>query len=141
MLSQTAEYALRAVIHIARANGTAPVRVSSIADELSVPQNYLSKVLHALAREGVLHSIRGRHGGFVLAGPADELSLESVVAPFEPPHQHMRCLLRHERCSEESPCIAHEEWKSVSGPMRAFFRSTTVGDLARHAEADAALPV
>ncbi len=72
MLSQTAEYALRTVLYLAARQGDGLFRVSEIAEELGIPQNYLSKTLHILARAGVLHSSRGKHGGFRLAKPANE---------------------------------------------------------------------
>jgi Iron-dependent Transcriptional regulator len=56
MLSQTAEYALRAVLYLAADASGQPVRVSEMATELGIPQNYLSKILHLLARGGVLAS-------------------------------------------------------------------------------------
>ncbi|MEK6688644.1 MAG: Rrf2 family transcriptional regulator, partial [Gemmatimonadota bacterium] len=56
-LPQTAEYALRAVLHIASKPDL--VRVATLAEELDIPRNYLSKTLHQLARAGILQSTRG----------------------------------------------------------------------------------
>src|SRR5690606_6227227 len=67
MLSDTAEYALRATLYIAQhANDTRLVRTDETAQALGVPRNYLSKILHVLARHGVLSSTRGPLGGFRL---------------------------------------------------------------------------
>ena len=60
MLSRTAEYALRAVLFLA--DRGEPTNVELIAERLDVPRNYLSKILHRLAREGVLSSTRGQGG-------------------------------------------------------------------------------
>jgi Rrf2 family transcriptional regulator, iron-sulfur cluster assembly transcription factor len=133
MLNQTAEYALRAVIYLAENNGAGPRRVSDIADALDVPQNYLSKVLHVLAREGVLTSTRGPAGGFALRRSAERLKLASVVSPFDPIED--RCLLMRRRCTDANPCTAHHEWKSVALKLRAFFRETSIADLIRGAQA------
>jgi len=63
MLSQTAEYALRAVLFLAdRPNGQ-PVRVEEIGGVLGMPSAYLSKILNTLVRARILTSLRGRHGG------------------------------------------------------------------------------
>src|SRR5512145_1395301 len=83
MLSQTAEYALRASLWIAEHPDRAPVRVGDLAEALNIPQNYLSKTLHLLARAGVLQSMRGRQGGFRLARPAARTPLIEIVQPFE----------------------------------------------------------
>lgn len=129
MLSQTAEYALRAVLHLAETADGEPVSVDAIAEALSLPRNYLSKTLHALAKADVLASTRGPGGGFQLAVPAERLSLLEIVAPFDDLHRRRQCLLGRRRCADESPCPAHERWKAVAEEVATFFRDTTVADL------------
>ncbi|HSH75920.1 MAG TPA: Rrf2 family transcriptional regulator, partial [Longimicrobiales bacterium] len=73
ILSQTAVYALKATLRLAEQEPGGRMRVDDIAAELDVPRNYLSKILHTLAREGLLSSSRGPGGGFELARPATEL--------------------------------------------------------------------
>jgi len=129
MLSQTAEYALRTVLYLASRQGDGLFRVSEIAADLGIPQNYLSKTLHVLARNGVLHSSRGKNGGFRLARPANELPLAAVVAPFSGPTGERICLLGRVACSDSDPCPAHGKWKTVSAQVSTFFRETMVSDL------------
>jgi Rrf2 family protein len=131
MLSQTAEYALRTVLFLA--DQGEPLRAEEIARRLNVPRNYLSKTLHRLAQEGVLHSARGKGGGFRLAVPADRLKLLTVVAPFDGILAERHCLLGRPQCSDRNPCPAHHEWRTVSERVTAFFRDRTVGDLLRGA--------
>lgn len=127
-LPQTAEYALRAVTHIAATANGHPVRVDDIARALAVPRNYLSKTLHQLARAGVLDSTRGRGGGFRLARPASELTLSQVVAPFGLPDRS-RCLLGRRECGDRTACAAHWHWRSTAAQLNAFFSETTIADL------------
>ena len=136
MLTQTAEYALRVVLYIAAVEKGEPIRVDSVAEALSIPRNYLSKVMHVLARRGTLRSIRGPAGGFLLGRDADDISLAEVIAEFDPLED--RCLLMRRACSDATPCVAHHRWKSVATEMRGFFRDTTVGEIVRGA---AAVPV
>lgn len=128
MLSQTAEYALRTVLHIA-GDGPAPHRVEGLAAALGIPRNYLSKTLHQLARVGVLDSTRGPGGGFRLARPPHRIRLIDVVRPFDDLGEGRRCLLGNAVCSDRTACEAHQRWKDVSERLGAFFRETTVGDL------------
>ena len=86
VLSQTAEYALRAVLTIAEEPGGQPVGAYRLADALGIPQNYLSKTLHQLARAGILDSTRGKLGGFRLAHILDPF--EST--PMMPQENRMR---------------------------------------------------
>lgn len=129
MLSQTAEYALRAVLHLAGHSDGEPVSVDRISEELDLPRNYLSKILHTLAKRGMLASTRGPHGGFVIAVPADALSLLEVIEPFDRIEERRQCLLGRSRCSDQAPCPAHARWKEVAERLAAFFRETMVADL------------
>jgi Rrf2 family iron-sulfur cluster assembly transcriptional regulator len=104
------------------------VRVSEVAEALSVPRNYLSKTLHQLARAGILESSRGPRGGFRLATSPADLTLARVVGPFLPA-EGRACVLGRARCSDAAPCAAHGRWKLVAERMRTFFGETTVADL------------
>jgi Rrf2 family iron-sulfur cluster assembly transcriptional regulator len=126
LLPQTAEYALRAVLHIAAHDR--PVRVAEIAADLDVPQNYLSKTLHQLARSGVLTSTRGPAGGFELAVAPDRLTLQRVISKFATAGGR-RCLLGHGLCGQIPACAVHDRWAPVAARMRDFYEATTVADL------------
>jgi Rrf2 family protein len=129
MLNQTAEYALRAVVTIAEQPDGRPIGAGKLASNLGIPQNYLSKTLHLLARAGVLDSTRGKFGGFQLARPAAKISLLDIVTQFDEILGRQACLMGRAVCSDHSPCAAHARWKTVGEKMANFFRETTVADL------------
>jgi Rrf2 family protein len=137
MLSSTAEYALRAVLYVAQHEGDGPVRMADVAAALDLPQNYLAKVLHELARSGLLRSARGRRGGFRLAKPADHIALHTVVGRFDGIDTRRTCLWGHHDCSDRHPCPAHGRWRPIAEAMAHFFRETTVGELLAGASAGA----
>ena len=126
LLPQTAEYAVRAVLFIARHER--PVRVAEIATAIQVPQNYLSKTLHQLARAGVLSSTRGPSGGFRLGMAADRLTLQRIISTFAQAGGQ-RCLLGNGLCGELAECAVHARWAPVRSQMSDFFGTTTVADL------------
>jgi Rrf2 family protein len=127
-LPQTAEYALRAVSYVAEHQASGPVPVATIAEALGAPQNYLSKTLNELGTLGILRSVRGARGGYLLGAPASELRLASIVEPYLPVTKH-RCIMGRTRCRDDSPCGAHWRWKEVRDVTSAFFVELTVGDL------------
>ena len=129
MISQTGEYALRAVLYLAQHQEGDPVSVETIAEELSMPRNYLSKTLHLLAKRGILASARGPRGGFELAIPSNRLSLFEIVEPFDDLEGRGQCLLGRPECSDQTPCAAHHRWKDLAWRVSTFFRETTVDDL------------
>lgn len=129
MLSQTAEYALRAVLTIAAEPGGGSVGAARLASLLDIPQNYLAKTLHQLARAGVLESTRGKLGGFRLARAPDRIPLLDIVALFDNIVGRRTCLMGRPVCSDQNGCAAHERWKAVSEATADFFSSTTVASL------------
>ena len=129
ILSQTAEYALRAVVHLARHAGDAPLQAMDLAAATAVPENYLRKVLHELVRGGVLRSSRGKHGGFRLAVPAERLTLLAVITRFDRLTERRRCLLGRAECSDADPCPLHHRWKAMAERLATFFGTTTVADV------------
>ena len=129
MFSGTAVYALRAVVYLAEHSKERPVRVAEMATNLDVPQNYLAKILNDLVRSEILNSPRGKHGGFQLAVRPDDLSLLTVVSPFDRIEQERRCLLGRPECSDHTPCAAHHRWKELGTQLAAFVQETTVADL------------
>lgn len=129
ILSTTAQYALRAVLFVAREAGERPAQAGAIAHALDIPQNYLSKILHGLARGGILSSARGKHGGFRLAVAPKRIRLYDVVSSFDQVSQKRSCLLGRAQCSDRHACAAHGRWQAVSEQVARFFHDTTVADL------------
>ena len=92
MFSQTAEYALRAVIFLA-SNQDTPRTTLEIAQATKVPMGYLSKVMQGLGRQGLVQSQRGLHGGFTLARPATELTVLDILQAVDPIQRIKSCPL------------------------------------------------
>jgi len=136
MVSRTAEHAIRAVLYLARRPGGAPVAVDTIADSLGAPRNYLSKTLHALAKHGVVESVRGVRGGFRLAVAADALPLSRIVELFDEPRATGMCLLGGRPCDVRLPCAAHRRWSAIADAAHAPLRTTTVADMIGGATAE-----
>jgi Rrf2 family protein len=128
MLSQTGIYALQAVVHLAQQPPKTSVSAALMARRLSVPSNYLAKVLHRLTGEGLLRSIRGSRGGYRLAVLPEDLSVEDVVGPFEELRTPVICILGGP-CDEEAPCPAHARRLEWIEARRRLLRQTKVVDL------------
>ncbi len=127
----TSEYALRALIFIARECQDEPVLARQIAESTGIPGNYLSKILRELVRVGVLDSTRGIGGGFRLLRPTEELRLAVILAPFESTLQYDRCPFGSGTCSDENPCNAHEHWRPLRAAVHQFLENTTLEQIAK----------
>jgi len=133
MLSRTSRYALLAAIVLAQ-RPTEWMTARDLALVTAIPANYLTKILHTMARARVLRSQRGRDGGFRLARPPERVTLAEIVSLFEEPHFLSYCLLGTEACPADRPCIAHDRWLAVVEAVSRFLDETTLADIARAAD-------
>lgn len=129
ILSRTAEYALRALLVLARNGTDRPLPADVIAEMTGTPANYLGKTLYALMKAGILRSSRGPSGGFALATDPATLTISQIVDVFSEPIGAPRCLLGTGLCDSSRPCDAHFNWKRVTNAAREPLRTTTVADL------------
>jgi Rrf2 family transcriptional regulator, nitric oxide-sensitive transcriptional repressor len=128
MISQTAEYALRAIVFLAD-QGEART-TQEIAATTLVPPSYLSKVMQALSRAGVVRSQRGLHGGFTLAKSPDELSVWDVIEAVDPIQRIRTCPLGL-KAHGTKLCPLHRRLDDALALVENAFRESTVGDLLR----------
>ena len=113
MFSQTTEYAVRAMIELARDPKRAQVLAADLAERLGIPHHYLAKILQLLVRARLLNSTRGRLGGFAMAREAKEITLYEVIAPFEDLAKLDECILGEATCTDDRACPLHNYWKSA----------------------------
>ena len=127
MLPSTSDFALRAVLLLARAPAAGAVRPDELARQTSADEHDLIAILSVLAEAGIV-ARRGAFEGYSLAIPADRLSLARIVDCFEdgPPDV---CAPGTVKCDPMRPCAAHEGWPKLVAARRDMLRSTTVAEL------------
>ena len=91
-----------------------------------MPIAYLKKVLAQLREAGLVEAKRGYRGGFILARPAEEITLFEVIEAVEPGALEAKCFYGTNLCSEERACAVHEFWSDLRTRVEAFLRDTTV---------------
>jgi Rrf2 family nitric oxide-sensitive transcriptional repressor len=130
MLSQTAEYALRAVVCVA--GSSEPITARRVAERVQAPSGYLAKVLQLLARAGLVKSQRGVRGGFRLALPPEEISLLDVINAVDPLRRVDRCPLGLKERGERL-CPLHRQMDEAILEAQNSFARRAVADLLRAA--------
>jgi Rrf2 family protein len=131
MLSQTAEYALRAVICLVTYPDK-PMTVPEIAEITKVPPSYLSKVLQSLRKAKILRSQRGLHGGFRLAKSPDKLSLLEVINSVDPIQAIHECPLGLEQHGKKL-CALHTRLNDTIFMAQKVFQESSVQEMIPHA--------
>ncbi|MBL0871406.1 MAG: Rrf2 family transcriptional regulator [Phycisphaerales bacterium] len=129
MLSQSAGYAAIALGYIAGAGGK-PVLVKQIAEAASIPPSYLSKIIHSLARKGLVVTQRGIGGGVTLAKPATEITMYDLCVAMDEPACQSRCFLGTASCSDDRACPSHKFWKVQRERVLDFMKQQTIADIA-----------
>lgn len=127
MISQTAEYALRAVVFLADQQGD-PRTVSQIADATQVPAGYLAKVMQMLSRARLVKSQRGINGGFSLAGKPDKLSVLEVVNAVDSIRRFPECPLGIASHGKQL-CPLHKRLDDAAETVERAFCDTMVIEL------------
>jgi Rrf2 family nitric oxide-sensitive transcriptional repressor len=126
MFSQTAEYALRAIVYLAD-QGDSPRTTQQIAVVTHVPPGYLAKVMQSLSRAGLVSSQRGLYGGFVLAQSAKTLTVLDVVQAIDPLRRIESCPLGLE--GHLSLCPLHRRLDSAVVMVEKALRESTIAEL------------
>lgn len=129
-LSKRGDYAIRAVLHLAREEGKGLTKTREIAEAMNIPPRYLAQILSVLVRERLLEATAGREGGYALARPADRISLLDVIQAMEAPLGLRRCLLRGIPCEADGLCVVHEAWYRAQEALHAELSSTSFAELA-----------
>jgi len=102
MLSQKARYALRALAALAELEPGAQAQIAEIADEARVPRKFLEQILLDLKKRGLVHSTRGKLGGYMLGKPAIEIELAEVIRTIDGPLALSPCASRmaYRKCDD-----------------------------------------
>ena len=127
MLSQTAEYALRAMVALATTTRES-LTAQEIAADSHIPADYLSKVLRLLSRAGLVRAQRGRGGGFQTARPTNQLTVLEVVSAVDPVQRIKTCPLGL-AAHGENLCALHRAIDDAAISVEEAFRATTIHSL------------
>ena len=125
MISQTAEYALRAIVYLADQKGE-PRTTALIAEATMIPAGYLAKVMQGLSRSRLVHSQRGLNGGFTLTNEPDDLTVLEIVNAVDPVRRFHECPLGLHGINL---CPLHRKLDDAAQLIEDSFGDTTIADL------------
>jgi Rrf2 family transcriptional regulator, iron-sulfur cluster assembly transcription factor len=128
IFSRSADYGLRALVHLASQPPNQPVPLDRIAQAQRVPAALLSKILQTLVKAEMLRSQRGYGGGFVLAVDPAALTLQQVVEAIDGPLCVFECLDDEDFCVQCGTCKLRGAFREVHVAMVRVLRSRTVAD-------------
>ncbi len=134
MLSQKAKYAMRALLYLAKAEPKRPVLISEISERQVVPRKFLEMILLELKRAGVVHSYRGKHGGYALAKPPEEIFFGHIIRLIDGPLAQLPCASktayrRCDDCEDEETCAIRHVLQQVRDSTARILDHTSLADV------------
>lgn len=126
MISQTAEYALRAIVYLADQDQETARTTNQIAETTMIPQGYLAKIMQQLGRSKLVTAQRGLNGGFMLARSAAELTVLEVVNAIDPVQRFHECPLGLHGINL---CPLHRKLDDAARAIEETFGTTTIAAL------------
>jgi len=134
MLSNTCKYAIRSLIYLANFSvSDKKIGIKKISEDLNIPSPFLGKILQSLAREKILSSTKGPHGGFTLGRKPEEISLYHIVIHIDGEEYFNNCIIRLEPCScfaeEITTCPVHKRFSNIRSDLISFYQNTSLADI------------
>ena len=130
-ISAKADYAVRAVVELAAAEGDKPVKAERVATAQEIPLNFLENILGELRHAGIVRSQRGAEGGFRLAKPAEDVTVADVIRAVEGPLASVRGGppedAEYGGAASELPTV----WIAVRANLRRVVERVTIAELSQ----------
>ncbi|KAF0111252.1 MAG: putative Rrf2 family DNA binding protein [Chloroflexi bacterium] len=124
-ITRQADYAVRAMLYLARLEPNQRAATSQIAQIQKIPASFLAKIISQLSIAGLIHTSRGARGGVLLSRPASAISLLEVVEAIDGPITLNECTLAPDTCEFSGDCPMHKIWVETQDDLVQKLRSTT----------------
>lgn len=118
--STRGRYGLRALVELARRGARGPVGLAQLAQAQGISKRYLEQIFSLLKAGGLVRSVRGAHGGYVLARSAADIPVQDVLESLGERLQPAPCVDAPGACVRESGCAAHSVWQDVAEAVEAI---------------------
>jgi Rrf2 family iron-sulfur cluster assembly transcriptional regulator len=129
-LSTKGRYAVMALADIARHSAGSAVSLADVARRQEISVDYLEQLFGKLRRAGLVDSVRGPGGGYLLAMPAEDIWIADIISAVDEAMQVTRCQGDAiEGCVGGEKCVTHELWAALGRQIYGFLAAVTLGDV------------
>ncbi|NMB27039.1 MAG: Rrf2 family transcriptional regulator [Tissierellia bacterium] len=134
-LSTRGRYGLKAMYQLACYYGEGPIPLNSIAEEQDLSENYLEQLVATLRKEGLLNSVRGAQGGYMLAKPPEDITVGNILRTLEGDLAPADCVIDEEyECAKEESCVTKLVWMRIRDSIDEVIDSITLKDMLDESE-------
>lgn len=128
-LSTRTRYGMRAVLELAENHGKGPLQIKTIARREDISVKYLEQLMAMLKSAGLVKSIRGSKGGYILAKAPKQIKLIDVFNCLEGPVITTECLENENYCARVADCVTRQLWAEIQEAIETILQSKTLQDL------------
>jgi len=134
-LSTKGRYGVRAMFDLVLHQGDGPIPLRSIAERQDISEHYLEQLIAVLRKAGIVNSVRGAHGGYLLARDPQEITIGDIIRSLEGPIAPADCVSEEvkDECGNSPDCVVKMIWKKVKDSIDEVLDSITLEDLRQEA--------
>ena len=134
-LTTKGRFAVTAMIDLAMNAQTGAIKLSAISERQSISLSYLEQLFSKLRRAGLVESIRGPGGGYILGRDAGEINIAQIIAAAEDELDATLCKGKA-NCQSGAPCLTHNLWENLNHTINAYLSSVTLAGLLAQQQPD-----
>ena len=128
-LSTKMRYGTRGMLELALHYGRGPLSLAEIAEREEISLKYLESLLSMLHSAGLVQSMRGAQGGYVLAKAPEKVNLRDIFQVLEGPEPFVSCMYNGQTCKRRADCVTQEVWTQMYDAAMRVLQDTTLADL------------
>jgi Rrf2 family transcriptional regulator, iron-sulfur cluster assembly transcription factor len=130
-LSTKGRYAVMAMVDLAQHSNGAPVSLADIAERQEISLSYLEQLFAKLRRGGLVKSVRGPGGGYLLSHDREDTRIADIIVAVDEPIRTVRCTPGQALgCrGDRSRCLTHDLWEELSNQIHLYLSSVSLGDV------------
>lgn len=128
-ISTRGRYALRLMLDIALTGGDGPVSLRDVARRQDISDKYLEQIITPLSRAGLVRSVRGAGGGYLLTRSPEEYTLGEILRVLEGSLVPVSCAEDKLCCGRAEQCVTQEVWERIAAAVSSVVDHTTLADL------------
>lgn len=131
MLTTKGRYAVMAMVDIANNSKGGPITLAEIAKRQNITAAYLEQIFARLKAGGLVKSVRGPGGGYVLSKPYEEIDVASIILAVDEPIKMTRCDHNPAKgcMSGKARCLTHDLWDGLGNYIYSYLKSATLADV------------
>ncbi|MBQ8953708.1 MAG: Rrf2 family transcriptional regulator [Clostridia bacterium] len=128
-LSTRSRYGIHAMYDLARRGPGEPQSIKAIAERQRIPEAYLEQLIGPLRKSGLVKSVRGAQGGYLLAQPPEEITVGQVIRALEGDLNLVDCLAEEDACGKACSCATRIVWRKVNDGLNQIVDGITLQDI------------